>query len=145
MKIISSWRAFSLVSMMLTLGMSQAAEEFDTTKLTSLSAAFGDGQFLVNAGVNEKKEIVYLIVSPNGEPPVNNRRISHRDGKTFEIFLRYKGLTLEGPSPCRPFVICIDNEVRRHPMKLTEDELMKLLELDRLHKFERAILDKVTD
>lgn len=130
---------------MLTLGVSQAAEKIDFTKITSFSAAFADGQFLVNAGLNDKKEVVYLIVSPNGEPPVPDKRISRWDGKTFEVFLHYKGLTLEGPSPCRPFVICLDNEVRRHPMKLTEDELMKLLELDRLHKFERAILDKVTD
>ena len=131
--------------MMLTLGVSQAAENIDPTKLTFFGAAFADGQFLVNAGLNNKKEVVYLIVSQNGEPLARDTRTSPRDGKTTEIFLRYKGLTLEGPSPCRPFVICIDNEVRRHPMKLTEDELMKLLELDRLHKFERAILDKVTD
>lgn len=131
--------------MMLTIGVSQAAEEFDTNKLTSLSAAFSDGQFLVNAGVNDKKEVVYLIVTQNGEPPGIDRRVSRRDRKTREIFIQYKGLTLEGPSPCRPFVICFDNQVRRHPMKLTEDELIELLALDRLHKFERAILDKVAD
>lgn len=116
----------------------QLCSEIDYSILTLKQLAIREGEIIIHYGIKKDNTLSFLVICPsNANEGLRIRPDKNKKGNNIILSIKYNGLTIDGPSPCRPYIYCGDASVRSYPfVKISENKLIKLSEdLNSLLKF----------
>jgi hypothetical protein len=104
--------------------------ELDYSKLTWRQIAVDQGKLMLHYCIDSNGSVTCAVVCPiNPQEGLRIKPDRAKGGNHLVVKIQYRGLTLDGPLGCRPVVVCLDKQVRRHLIKLlSEKDLLRDLE-----------------